>query len=71
MAVCTVQCSHVQEGTVYALLARRGRVSLKETWILSKVLKLPVELLARPYKIDSWNVMKKFKNATLEEDASA
>ena len=59
------------KATVSKILTYKSPLTLKHVWILSKILKLPVELLARPYNIDSWNFMKKFKNLELKELASA
>ena len=59
------------KATVSKILSYKSPLTLKHVWILSKILNLPVELLARPYKIDSWNFMKKFKNLKLKELASA
>jgi HTH-type transcriptional regulator/antitoxin HigA len=59
------------KGTVSKILSYKSPLTLKHVWILSKILRLPVELLARPYKIESWNFMKKFKNLELKEKASA
>ena len=59
------------KATVSKILSYKSPLTLKHVWILSKILKLPVELLARPYKIDSWNFMKKFKNLKLKELTSA
>lgn len=54
------------KSTVSKILSYKSPLTLKHVWILSKILKLPVELLARPYKIESWNFMKKFKNIELK-----
>lgn len=58
------------KATVSKILSYKSPLTLKHVWILSKILKLPVELLARPYKIESWNFMKKFKNIELKGLAS-
>lgn len=59
------------KATVSKILSYKSPLTLKHVWILSKILKLPVELLARPYKIESWNFMKKFKNIELQGLASS
>ena len=59
------------KATVSKILSYKSPLTLKHVWVLSKVLNLPVEVLARPYNIDSWGFMKKFKKLKLQELASA
>ena len=58
------------KSTASKILNYRSPLTLKHVWILSKILNLPVELLAKPYRIDCWDFMNKFQNVKLEEMAS-
>ena len=58
------------KSTSSKILSYKSPLTLKYVWILSKVLDLPVELLAKPYKIDNWKFMKKFENVELKEMTS-
>jgi len=48
------------KSTVSKILSYKSPLTLKHVWILSKILNLPVQLLARPYNVENWNFMKKF-----------
>jgi len=53
------------KSTVSKILSYKSPLTLKHVWVLSKVLNLPLALLARPYKIESWSFMKKFRDLEL------
>ena len=55
------------KATASKILSYKSPLTLKHVWVLSKILKLPVELLARPYNIEAWSFMKKFKDLKLKE----
>ena len=48
------------KSTVSKVLSYKTPLSLKHIWLLSRKLDLPIELLAKPYKVDHWNFMEKF-----------
>lgn len=48
------------KSTTSKILSYKAPLTLKHIWLLSQKLELPIELLARPYKVDKWNFMKKY-----------
>ncbi len=52
------------KSTVSKILSYKSPLTLRHIWILSKLLDLPVELLARPYRIDQRDFMKKIDDLT-------
>ena len=48
------------KSTTSKILTYKSPLTLKHIWLLSQKLELPIELLARPYKVDKWNFMKKY-----------
>ncbi|RLD17725.1 MAG: hypothetical protein DRI69_11700 [Bacteroidetes bacterium] len=42
------------KATVSKLLAYKAPLNLRHIWALSEKLDLPVQLLARPYRVESW-----------------
>jgi len=48
------------KSTASKILSYKAPLTLKHIWLLSEKLSLPVELLAKPYKIDNWAFMKKY-----------
>ncbi len=48
------------KSTTSKILTYKAPLTLKHIWILSKVLELPIELLAKPYKVNEWNFMNKY-----------
>jgi len=53
------------KATVSKILSYKSPLTLKHVWILSKILNLPIDLIARPYKLENWNIMKKFEDLDL------
>jgi len=48
------------KSTTSKILSYKAPLTLKHIWLLSQKLDLAVELLAKPYKVDKWNFMKKY-----------
>lgn len=48
------------KSTASKILSYKAPLTLKHIWLLSQKLDLPIELLARPYKVDKWNFMKNY-----------
>lgn len=48
------------KSTISKILSYKAPLTLKHIWLLSEALELPIELLAKPYKVDNWKFMKKF-----------
>ncbi len=48
------------KATASKILSYKSPLTLKHVWILSQKLKLPVGLLAKPYKVRQWATMNKF-----------
>lgn len=48
------------KATTSKILSYKAPLTLKHIWLLSEKLDLPIQLLAKPYKVNSWNFMKKF-----------
>lgn len=48
------------KSTASKILSYKSPLTLKHVWLLSEKLNLPAGLLATPYKINQWNVMKKY-----------
>jgi hypothetical protein len=48
------------KSTASKILAYKSPLTLKHVWLLSKKLNLPAGLLAKPYKINQWNIMNKY-----------
>ena len=55
------------KATTSKIMTYKSPLTLKHVWILSQNLKIPIELLAKPYKVDHWAFMKKFKNKGVTE----
>ena len=49
------------KATASKILSYKAPLTLKHIWLLSEKLQLPVELLARPYRIEQWGFMEKFE----------
>ncbi len=48
------------KSTTSKILSYKAPLTLKHIWLLSEKLDVPIELLAKPYKVDKWNFMKKY-----------
>jgi len=48
------------KSTASKILSYKSPLTLKHIWLLSEKLDLPVELLAKPYKVNEWKFMKKY-----------
>ncbi len=48
------------KSTASKILSYKSPLTLKHVWLLSEKLKLPAGLLARPYKVNHWNIMDKY-----------
>lgn len=48
------------KSTASKILSYKSPLTLKHIWLLSDKLELPIELLAKPYKVSEWNFMKKY-----------
>ncbi len=48
------------KATASKILSYKSPLTLKHVWLLSKKLNLPAGLLAKPYKINQWNIMNKY-----------
>lgn len=48
------------KSTVSKVLSYHAPLTLKHVWILSQELDIPIQVLAKPYKVENWNFMKKF-----------
>ena len=48
------------KATASKILSYKAPLTLKHIWVLSEKLDLPLQLLARPYRIEQWGFMKKF-----------
>jgi HTH-type transcriptional regulator/antitoxin HigA len=59
------------KATTSKILSYKSPLTLKHVWLLSERLELPIELLAKPYNVDEWSFMKKFKKAKRKKMASA
>ncbi len=60
------------KSTTSKILSCKAHLTLKHIWILSKELNFPVQLLAKPYRVDDWGFMKKFdKSITNQIKANA
>lgn len=55
------------KSTISKILSYKAPLTLKHIWLLSQKLELPIELLAKPYKVDQWNFMKKFDSKIKEQ----
>lgn len=55
------------KSTASKILSYKAPLTLKHIWLLSEKLGLAVELLAKPYKVDTWNFMKKYKTEIRKE----
>ena len=58
------------KSTTSKILSYKAPLSLKHIWLLSEMLNLPIELLAKPYKINQWNFMQKF-NSSIKSNLKA
>ena len=48
------------KSTVSKILSYNAPLTLKHVWVLSEELNIPIQLLAKPYKMSNWKFMKKF-----------
>ena len=49
------------KATTSKILSYKSPLTLKHVWLLSERLDLPIELLAKPYRVEEWSFMKKFR----------
>jgi len=55
------------KSTTSKILSYKAPLTLKHVWILSINLKIPIELLAKPYNVQNWNFMKKYSQKDLDK----
>ena len=55
------------KSTTSKILSYKSPLTLKHVWLLSMKLNIPIELLAKPYKIDEWNFLDKYDKEKIKK----